>query len=193
MHQHALRQLMPDWRSGPGVSHNQKVLPPSNTLLSSFLPVFHNNFSSTLWYYTNIAVSFCWPQVIIDFAQVETFQYIFPPSCTYSPLTTLWVKHRPKCRPVNCGSWGSSSDICCDIVHEHNVFSLKWNTELSTCKREELMISTYYYLNKPFMDIFTSQSESVFSCSRPPGRIFSPFPLPCSISLQLWQEPGKGK
>jgi hypothetical protein len=143
--------------------HNQKVLPPSNTLLSSFLPFFYNTFSSTLWYYTYIWVSFQWPQVIMDFAWAETFQYIFPPSCTYSPLTTLWLKHGQKYRPVNCGSWGSSNDICPDTVPEHNVFSLKWNTELSTCKREELMISTYYYLNKLFKEIFTSRSESVFS------------------------------
>jgi len=173
------------WTWGESQSESTSLLqyPPLQ-----FSSLFLQHFFFNLVIYTYIR-----PQVIIDFAWAQTFQYLFPPSCTYSLLTTLWVKHGPKCRPVNCGSWGSSSDICPDTAQEHNVFSLKWNTELSTCKREELMISTYYYLNKPFKEIFTSQSESVFSCSRPPGRIFSPFPSPCSISLQLWQEPGKGK
>jgi hypothetical protein len=126
------------WSESQSESTSSLQYPPLQ-----FSSLFLQHFFFNLLIYTYIG-----PQAIIDFAWAQTFQYIFPPSCTYSLLTTLWVKHGPKCRPVNCGSWGSSSDICPDTAHEHNIFSLKWNTELSTCKREELMISTYYYLNK---------------------------------------------
>lgn len=168
---------MPDWRSGPGVSHNQKVLPPSNTFLSSFFPFFYNTFSSTLWY---IATSGSPLLATSDHRFCSGGNFPIHPAVHIAPLQLYESSMDRNADLWTVGHGDPVSDICPDIVHEHNVFSLKWNTELSTCKREELMLSTYYYLNKPFKEILTSQSESVFSCSsRPPGREGFSVPFHC--------------